>query len=72
MQKYNITANLVRTIENLYEKAISAVQMTGCTGEWFRTTVGVRQGCFLSPILHNNFLESIMSYALEKHDGKLA
>ena len=72
MQKYNISANLVRIIEQLYDKATSAVQMNGSIGEWFRTTVGVRQGCFLSPTLFNIFLEWIMSDALEEHDGKVS
>ena len=62
MRKYNISANLVRTIEQLYDKAKSAVQMNVSIGEWFRTTVGVRQGC----------LERIMSDALEEHDGKVS
>ena len=72
MRKYNISANLVRTIEQLYDKASSAVQMNGSIGEWFRTTVGVRQGCLLSPTLFNIFLEQIMSDALEEHDGKVS
>ena len=72
MRKYNISANLVRTIEQLYDKATSAVQMNGSIGEWFRTTVGVRQGCLLSPTLFNIFLEPIMSDALEEHDGKVS
>ena len=72
MRKYNISANLVRTIEQLYDKATSAVQMNGSIGEWFRTTVGVRQGCLLSPSLFNIFLERIMSDALEEHDGKVS
>ena len=72
MWKYNISANLVRTIEQLCEKATSAVQMNGSIGEWFRTTVGVRQGCLLSPTLFNIFLERIMSDALEEHDGKVS
>ena len=74
MQKYNtcISANLVHTIEQLYNKATSAVQMNGSMGEWFRTTVGVRQGCLLSPTLFNIFLERIVSDALEKHDGKVS
>ena len=46
MWKYNICANLVRTIEQLYDKATSAVQMNGSLGEWFRTTVGVRHEHF--------------------------
>ena len=46
MRKYNISANLVSTIEQLYDKVTSAVQMNGSIGEWLRTTGGVRQGCF--------------------------
>ena len=72
MRKYNISANLVRTIEQLYDKATSAVQMNSSIGEWFRTTIGVRQGCLLSPTLFNIFLERIMSDASEKHDGKIS
>ena len=68
MQKYNIRANLVCTTEQLYDKATSEVQMNGSMGEWFRTTVGVRHGCLLSPTLINIFLKQIMSDALEEHD----
>ena len=72
MRKYNINANLVRAIEHLCDNAISAVHMNGSTGEWFRTTAGVRQGCLLSPTLLNIFLIRIMSNALEVHDGKVS
>ena len=60
MRKYNINASVIRAIENLYDKAQSAVLFNGSTGEWFRTTLGVRQGCLLSPTLFNIFLERIM------------
>ena len=72
MRKYNISANLVRTTEQLYDKASSAVQIHGSIEEWFRTTVGVRLGCLLSSTLFNIFLERIMSDALEEHDGKVS
>ena len=48
-----------------------AVQMNNSTGEWFRTTVGVRQGCFLSPILFNIFVEIGMTDALEENDKRV-
>ena len=72
MRKYNISANLVRTFEQLYDKATSAVQMNGSIGDWFRTTVEVRQGCLLSPTLFNIFLKRIMFDALEEHDGNVS
>ena len=72
MRKYNINASIIRAIENLYEKAQSAVLFNGSTGEWFRTTVGVRQGCLLSPTLFNIFLERIMCEALDDHEGSVS
>ena len=66
-RKYNISANLVRTIETT-----SAAQVNGSIGEWFRTTVGVRQGSPLSPTLVNIFLERIMSDALDEYVGKVS
>ena len=37
IRKYNINASIIRAIENLYDKAQSAVLFSGSTGEWFRT-----------------------------------
>ena len=69
MRKYNINASIIQATENLYDKAKSAVLFNGSTGEWFRTTVGVRQGCLLSPTLFNISLERIMCEALDDHEG---
>ena len=72
MRKYNINASIIRAIENLYDKAQSAVLFNGSTGEWFRTTVRVRQGCLLSPTLFNIFLERIMREALNDLEGSVS
>ncbi|WP_419586755.1 reverse transcriptase domain-containing protein, partial [Thiolapillus sp.] len=72
MKKYNISTNLIQVIENLYNKATSAVLFNGSIEDWFRTTVGVRQGCLLSPTLFNIFLERIMTDASEDHEGTVS
>ena len=72
MRKYNINASIIRAIENLYDKAQSAVLFNGSTGEWFRTTVGVRQGCLLSSTLFKIFLERIMCEALDDHEDSVS
>ena len=61
MEKYNFSINLIQVIKNLYNKATSAVLFNSTIGGWFRTTVGVQQGCLLSPTLFNIFLERIMT-----------
>lgn len=72
MRKYNISPDIVRVIQHLYDKATSAVLHNGATRDWFRTTTGVRQGCLLSPIPFNIFLERIMTDALEDQDGTIS
>ena len=71
MKKY-ISTNLTQVIKNLYNKATSAVLFNSSIGDWFRTTVGVRQRCLLSPTLFDIFLEKIMTEALEDYEGTLS
>ena len=72
MKKYNISTNLMQVIKNLYNKANSAILFNTSIGDWFRTTVGVRQGYLLSPTLFNLFLERTMTDALEGHEGTVS
>ncbi|GFS25930.1 endonuclease-reverse transcriptase [Elysia marginata] len=72
MRKYSINSNLIRVIENLYNKATSAVFCSNNIGDWFRTIVGVRQNYLLPPTLFNIFLESIMTDVLEDHFGTVS
>ena len=72
MGKYNISTNLHQVIKNRYNKATNAVLFNSSIGDWFRTRVGVQQGCLLSPTLFNIFLERIMTDALEDHEGNVS
>ena len=49
----NIDNNLVEMFKALYEHTICAVLMKNNIGDFFKTALGVRQGCLLSPVLVN-------------------
>ena len=51
---------------------MSAVLVQGTTGEWFHTSVGVRQECLLSPTVFNIFIEDFMTHALENFNGTIS
>ena len=70
MTKDYICANLIRVIKHVYDKATNAVLFNGNVRDWFRTTVGVRQGCLLSPTLFNMFLGRITTDA--DHEGNVS
>jgi len=72
MNKYNIGQKLIQSIKNLYSKATSAVFVHGRVGDCFHTTVGVCQGCLLSPTPFNIFLERMMVDALNEHSGTIS
>ena len=64
---FNKEEGLVRVILALYENSSSAVLLNRQLGELFKTTVGVRRGCLLSPILFNSFVGKIMQETFHKH-----
>jgi len=65
LRNFNIDSDIVDMIKALYEDSSSAVLLSGQIRKFFQTRVGVRQGCLLSPVLFNLFLENIMQETLE-------
>ena len=64
--------HIIQVIKNLYNKATNAVLFNNSIGDWFRKTAGVRQGCLLSPILFDIFVERIMTDALNDREGTVS
>jgi Reverse transcriptase (RNA-dependent DNA polymerase) len=60
LRNYGIPEELVVLLEDLYSKSVSAVRVDGELTEWFKITVGVRQGCNLTPYLFNLILDAMM------------
>ena len=59
MRKYNINANLVRTIEQLYDKATSAVQMNGSIGVQNNSRSKARMPCVTHPLQHFSRMDHV-------------
>ena len=72
MRNFGISNEIIEIIESLYANSTNAVTINNVTGNFFDTTVGVRQGCLLSPVLFNIFLEQIMINTLHEHTSTIS
>ena len=59
-------------MEALYENSASSVLINNQIGPHFRTSVGVRKGCILSPTLFNIYLENIMEETFDQHHPSIS
>lgn len=55
-----VSEKLIKVVKSMYDNTEAAVIVEGKLTEWFTVSVGVRQGCILSPSLFNIFLEFVM------------
>ena len=59
-------------IKALYDNSTSAVLINNTQGKLLKTTVGVRKGCPLSPILFNVFIKEIMAIILYNYSSSIS
>ena len=63
---------LIKIIKALYEDATSTALQNNPLGEFFRTSVGDRQGCLPSPALFNAPMENITQEPLTNYDSSIS
>ena len=69
MRHYGYPEKAIRILEEMYNETFSAVRGTESYRDWFVTIVGVLQGCVLSPLLFNIFVEIMITTAMDESDA---
>ena len=54
-----VRGRMWRVLRDYYKKVQSLVRLEGGNTEWFDVSVGVRQGCVISPILFDVFVDGL-------------
>ena len=54
-----VRGRMWRVLRDYYKKVQSSVRLEGGNTEWFDVSVGVRQGCVISPILFDVFVDGL-------------
>ena len=54
-----VRGRMWRVLKEYYKKVQSAVRLDGGNTEWFDVNVGVRQGCVISPLLFDVFVDGL-------------
>ena len=69
LRKYGVPGHTVSLVEQMYAGTWCRVKLEGEVSERFEVQTGVRQGCVLSPILFNCYMDNIMREASESLGG---
>ena len=72
MSSFVIGNDIIQCIKSLYNSSKSSVLLNNNIGTKFNTTVSVRQGCLLSPVLFNIFMEKIILHYVTNQPSSIS
>ena len=72
LRKYRVPGHMVRLIEQMHTGTWCQVQVEREVSEQFEVKTGPRQGCVLSPILFNCYMDNILRKATESMGGGIS
>lgn len=56
---HGVEGNLLNAVKIFYRESKVYVRVERVLSEWFQITVGVRQGCVMSPWLFNVYMDGV-------------
>jgi hypothetical protein len=64
MREYGVSEKIVKILNSLYDNTRAKVRVNGKLSEFLSLKTGVKQGCVLSPLLFNVFLDWVIQKVL--------
>ena len=68
MRFYRYPEEIIRLLGNTYKDTVDSVKVCGELSDQLKTIVGELQGCALSSLLFNIFLELVIATAMEDEE----
>ena len=59
LQKVGVNGRMLSAVKSLYSNITACVRINSMCTDWFTVSTGLRQGCPLSPILFNLFIDDL-------------
>jgi hypothetical protein len=59
LEELGISGRMLTTLKSLYTNVQCCVRINGFTTDWFGVESGLKQGCVLSPLLFNLYLDDL-------------
>ena len=67
---YGVGGNLLRAVQSFYNESRACVRGESGVSEWFDVSVGLRQGCVMSPWLFNMYMDGVVREVNERVLGR--
>ena len=69
LSRLGISDQFIEVLKSLYNNVQCTTRINGFGTEWFDVSVGLEQGCILSPVLFNVFMEDLVHLIRDEQKG---
>ena len=59
LEKLGLNGKLLNVIRSIYNTVLCSVKLNGFLTDWFGVKCGLKQGCSLSPVLFNLYINDL-------------